>query len=64
MGLNEQLNEQEDRYDALLKAKKKAESDNEVLKKNIGELENTIRKQESEKQAKDHQIRSLQVGFI
>uniref|UniRef100_A0A914RSP2 Myosin tail domain-containing protein n=1 Tax=Parascaris equorum TaxID=6256 RepID=A0A914RSP2_PAREQ len=64
VGLAEQLNEQEDRYDTLLKAKRKAESDNDVLKKNIGELENMIRKQESEKQAKDHQIRSLQVGFV
>lgn len=38
-----------------------AESDNETLKKNVGELESTIKKQESEKQSKDHQIRSLQV---
>lgn len=30
------------------------------LKKNISDLEMNIRKQESEKQTKDHQIRALQ----
>lgn len=35
--------------------------DCENLKKNVADLETTIKKQESEKQSKDHQIRSLQV---
>ncbi|KAK0410838.1 hypothetical protein QR680_005352 [Steinernema hermaphroditum] len=58
--LNEQLNYQEDQNAALAKARKKVEADNESLKKNVGELEQTIKKQEAEKLSKDHQMRSLQ----
>ncbi|VDL84031.1 unnamed protein product [Nippostrongylus brasiliensis] len=58
--LNDQLADQEDRNATLAKAKKKVEQDNEALKKTVSELETTIKKQEGEKQSKDHQIRSLQ----
>lgn len=34
--------------------------DKENLKKNVQDLEMTIKKQEAERQSKDHQIRSLQ----
>lgn len=40
------------------------EQDNDALKKTISELETTIKKQEQEKQSKDHQIRSLQVKEV
>jgi hypothetical protein len=60
MDANERLAEQEDRNSGLAKSKKKVEQDNESLKKIITELEMTIKKQEAEKQSKDHQIRSLQ----
>ncbi|VDK52965.1 unnamed protein product [Anisakis simplex] len=59
--LSDQLAEQEDRNEALQKARKKVESENENFKRIIAELENTIKKQETEKQSKDHQIRALQV---
>ncbi|KAK6023659.1 hypothetical protein OSTOST_10546 [Ostertagia ostertagi] len=58
--LNDQLADQEDRNAALSKAKKKVEQDNDLLKKTVSDLETTIKKQEGEKQSKDHQIRSLQ----
>lgn len=43
-----------------MKAKKKLETDCEHMKKTIQDLEMNVRRQESEKQAKDNQIRSLQ----
>ncbi|KIH63296.1 myosin head, partial [Ancylostoma duodenale] len=54
--LNDQLADQEDRNASLTKAKKKVEQDNDALKKTVSELETTIKKQEQEKQSKDHQI--------
>ncbi|CAB3397331.1 unnamed protein product [Caenorhabditis bovis] len=59
--MNDQLCDEEEKNAALQKAKKKVEQDNEGLKKTVSDLETTIKKQESEKQSKDHQIRSLQV---
>lgn len=59
--MTERLQEQEDKNTDLSKARKKIEQDVENLKKQIQDLELTIRKQESEKQSKDNQIKSLQV---
>uniref|UniRef100_A0A914UJZ5 Myosin heavy chain n=1 Tax=Plectus sambesii TaxID=2011161 RepID=A0A914UJZ5_9BILA len=58
--MNDQLAEQEEKNNALTKMKKKVEQDNDSLKKNVNDLETTVKKQEAEKQSKDHQIRSLQ----
>lgn len=62
--LSEQLNDLEDKNETLQRIKKKLESDNESLKKSIADMELIIRKQEAEKQTKDHQLRSFQVIFF
>ncbi|KAI6228188.1 Myosin head [Aphelenchoides besseyi] len=58
--LNELHDRLEDRNADLQRGKKKLEGDLESLKKQIQDLEMSLRKSESEKQSKDHQIRSLQ----
>ncbi|KAI1730163.1 myosin head (motor domain) domain-containing protein [Ditylenchus destructor] len=58
--LSDQLAEQEERSNGLAKIRKKLEADNESLKKTAHDLDVIIKKQETEKQSKDHQIRSLQ----
>jgi septal ring factor EnvC (AmiA/AmiB activator) len=57
----EQLGDQEDRYNGMAKGRKKLEADMEALKRQIGDMDATIRRHESEKLTKDTQIRSLQV---
>lgn len=52
--------DQEERNSDLQKGKKKVEQECDTLRKNIQDLELSIKKQEAEKQAKDQQIRSLQ----
>lgn len=59
--MTERLEEQEDKNAELTKVRKKIEQEVEALKKQIQDLELTVRKQESEKQSKDNQIKSLQV---
>jgi peptidoglycan hydrolase CwlO-like protein len=62
--LNERVQEQEDRTNEMAKGKRQAEKECEELKRNVGDLEMSIRKAEAEKQSKDHQLRSLQVGSV
>lgn len=59
--MNDQLADQEDKNASLQKMRKKLESDVDLFKKTVAELETTVKKQESEKANKDLQIRSLQV---
>lgn len=54
------MGDQEDRNSDLTRSKKKLETELESLKKQIQDLELSLRKADSEKQSKDHQIRSLQ----
>lgn len=54
------MQDQEDRNNELTKTKKKMEMDADSLKKNIQDIELSLRKSESEKTSKDNQIRSLQ----
>uniref|UniRef100_A0A914CDF9 Myosin heavy chain n=1 Tax=Acrobeloides nanus TaxID=290746 RepID=A0A914CDF9_9BILA len=58
--LNDQLSNSEDTSVDLQKAKKRAEQEADGLKKNIQDLEMSLRKADSEKSSKDHNIRSLQ----
>jgi myosin heavy chain 6/7 len=58
--LSDRLGEQEDRNADINRGKKKVEGDCDNLRKKIEDLEGNLRKTESEKDAKDHQIRSLQ----
>lgn len=54
------MNDQESRNSELTKAKKKIEGELDGLKKNIQDLEMSLRKADSEKTSKDNQVRSLQ----
>src|SRR5689334_13932590 len=61
--LNERIQEQEDKINDTHRAKRQVEQECGSLKRNVSDLEMSVRKAESEKQAKDHQIRSLQVSY-
>lgn len=56
--------DQEDQYIDVVKIRKKLESENDDLKKNIQKLDIIIKKKDNEKQSKDQQLRSLQVILI
>lgn len=58
--LQDRLGELEDRNSDLQRVKKKGEQEIDNLKKNVQDMELSLRKAESEKQAREHNIRSLQ----
>lgn len=58
--LTDRIGEIEDRNTDLQRIRKKGEQEIESLKKNNQDLELSLRKAESEKQAREHNIRSLQ----
>ncbi|CAJ0577863.1 unnamed protein product, partial [Mesorhabditis spiculigera] len=58
--LNDALAAAEEGNTEGLRAKKRAEGELEALKKQLQDLQMSLRKGESEKQSKEHQIRSLQ----
>lgn len=62
--MNDRLVDQEDQYIDVVKIRKKLESENDDLKKNIQKLDIIIKKKDNEKQSKDQQLRSLQVILI
>lgn len=59
--LNERVQAMEDQANETAKQKRAIMKECEEMKKGVGDLEMTIRKAESEKQALDHQCRSIQV---
>lgn len=58
--MTDRIGEVEDRNSDLQRIRKKGEQEIESLKKNCQDLELSLRKAESEKQAREHNIRSLQ----
>jgi myosin heavy chain 6/7 len=58
--LEERLLDEEDASGALEDSKKKLEGEIDELKKDVEDLEMSLQKAEQEKQAKDHQIKTLQ----
>ena len=61
--LEERLGESENATDEMANYKKKLETECEELHKDIQDLESNLHKAEQDKQAKDNQIRTLQVSL-
>jgi len=62
--MSEQLAEEENGYASMAKARKKLEADIELLRKQLSEADSNLRKQESDRQTREAQTRSLQVFWI
>jgi hypothetical protein len=60
--LNDRVTLAEEMSADFAKAKKKMDQECDVLRKGVQDVEMSIRKVESEKAGKDHQIRALQVS--
>jgi predicted nucleic acid-binding Zn-ribbon protein len=60
--LNERAQQLEDKVQETVNQKKAAEKQCDELKRNVADLEMSIRKAEAEKQSKDHNLRAMQVG--